>query len=284
MRKILILLVLSLLHWNTQAQDTLKFKPKKDSLPAKFEPEMALGAKGIFSLSRVNFAPAVPQSFLMDYGGGVVFKYASQRSLGIQWELNYAVKGWKENWSNPDQRYSRKLYYLEMPFMTNIFAGKRTAFFVFNFGPVLSYLLRSQRYYYNASPEQLEYYNDDIRNRVELGICGGIGLLIKTPGGHIQLEGRYAHNFLNFFDDTVFSTSQNQSITASLAYLWAFNPKAKGSKTKEPKPEKTPKTKGKEENTVPSDEKSRLGTKGKENNNTTPPPTQKSRTGTNNNQ
>ncbi|MCH2043690.1 MAG: PorT family protein [Saprospiraceae bacterium] len=187
-----------------------------------FRPYSALGARGFFSMTTVSFNPTPSPTFLYAYGGGLYFCHVSQKHLGIQIELNYIQKGWREIYTQGI--YSRKLHYLELPFLTQVTAGKGMTNVVLNFGPLLSILLTDTEQISNAL-NTLDYYGSPINTPVELGVSAGLGLVFKTNGGHIQIEGRYSHNLLNIFDQQIFNTSQNMSITASLTYAWAWYPK-----------------------------------------------------------
>ncbi|MDD3196530.1 MAG: hypothetical protein PHU68_12155 [Paludibacter sp.] len=61
-----------------------------------FTAETFLGVNGGSTLSMVNFLPAVNQSFLMGYHGGIVFRHNTQNHMGLQAELNYMQRGWNE--------------------------------------------------------------------------------------------------------------------------------------------------------------------------------------------
>ena len=77
-----------------------------------FEPEVYLGLNGGMSASMLYFNPQVKQSFLTGYNGGLTFRYIGKKSLGVQAELNYSQRGWKES----DGLYARQLNYIELPF------------------------------------------------------------------------------------------------------------------------------------------------------------------------
>ena len=108
MRKLLIFIFISTTSI-ISAQDRL------------IQPELYLGANFGITESEVIFNPAINQSFLRGYNGGLVFRYIAEKNVGMQAELNFSQRGWTES----SGLYSRQLNYLELPFMTHIFIGKK---------------------------------------------------------------------------------------------------------------------------------------------------------------
>lgn len=258
--KLFLILYCCLYSTNPVAAQTDSLSNKKKvTQDTIFRPYSSLGARGFFSMTTVSFNPTPSPSFLYAYGGGLYFCHVSQKHLGVQIELNYVQKGWREIYA--DGVYSRKLHYLELPFLTQVTAGKGMTNIIFNFGPLLSVLLTDTEQI-GDNLSALDYYGTAINNPVEFGVSAGLGLLFKTSGGHIQVEGRYSHNFLNIFDQQIFNTSQNMSITASLTYAWTWYPKIRSidqpiSSSPPPKTspkKKEPKTKKKKKSKTPSDD------------------------------
>jgi len=171
----------------------------------------------------------------LGYGGGLAFKHVSENHLGILVECNYAPKGWEENRSD-GVTYSRRFHYLEVPFMTHIYTGKKRAHAMLNFGPLFSFMLQEQENLPADNTTWASYYAAPIQNRFELGMVIGAGFLYTGQTGDFLFEVRYGHNLLNFFNQETFTLSQNQSATASISYLFAFG-------QKDEKPPKMPKPK-----------------------------------------
>ena len=100
------------------------------------QPEIYIGTSHGAIGSMVMFKPSVSQSYLLGYNGGLIFRYISEKNVGMQAELNYSQRGWSES----DSNYERQLNYIELPFLTHIYFGNKTRFF-FNIGPKVSYLI-----------------------------------------------------------------------------------------------------------------------------------------------
>ena len=105
--------------------------------PRLTTPEIYFGVHGGAMASMVNFSPSVTQRALTPYMGataGLVFRYARHKYCGLQVELNWMQKGWREQ----ETDYQRRLDYIELPFLAHINFGKQWRGF-FNIGPQIGY-------------------------------------------------------------------------------------------------------------------------------------------------
>jgi hypothetical protein len=202
-----------------------------------FTPEWCIGVNGGATLSRMGFLPSVPQTMLVQGVGGLTVRYVSEKNCGIQAELNYSLRGWKEapdTLTNP-HRYSRSVAYLELPILTHFyFDVAKRARVAINLGPQISYALAERVLEREivlpegaaAVPPPL-YYADNYRVQrpFDYGITGGLGLEIRTGIGHFVLEGRYYYGLSDVFNNTrsdVFQSSHNQVVNIKLSYLWRW--------------------------------------------------------------
>ena len=190
-----------------------------------FIPETNFGIKLGGNLSMVSFDPMVEQDLNYGFVGGLVFKHISQKSLGIQVELNYLQAGWSENLESPNS-YSRRLNYIQLPAMTHIIFGKRKTRFLINLGSYFSYLVSDKETIdIIAEEEEQIYYGQDIEHQVDFGLCFGLGLSRNTSIGLIQIEGRVNFGLSSFFDysaATPFDKSSNQIAELTLSYLMDY--------------------------------------------------------------
>lgn len=188
-----------------------------------FVPESYLGFKAGTNMSSVLFTPSVQQEMNLGFVGGLAYKYFGQRNLGIQLELNYLQAGWKESLDSPDS-YSRRLNYLQIPFMTHGNLGKRKTRFVINLGPYVSLLLSEQEKMTLDNEEDAgAYYQTEADNMGDFGLCVGLGLLRHSSVGTIQIEGRLNQSLSSIYEsgfDTTFQYSRNQTIEVALYYLF----------------------------------------------------------------
>jgi len=186
--------------------------------PSFEKPEIYFGTTQGISASMINFSPSVNQEMLLGYNGGFIFRYITEKNVGLQVELNYFQRGWKET----DSIYSRRLNYIELPFMTHIYFGNKTRFF-FNIGPKISYLL-SENVLRNetVSSEKVEQVKS-VENPFDYGICGGLGFMFKISKNVFQLDARANYSLSDIFSNNktdYFDTSNNINVSLNLGWLW----------------------------------------------------------------
>ncbi|MDR3266496.1 MAG: PorT family protein [Tannerella sp.] len=196
-----------------------------------FQDEWSAGVNAGVTLSKMRFTPSRPQDMLQQGSGGIVIRYISENHFGIQAELNYSLRGWKERTDtviNLNQ-YSRSLAYLELPVMTHLYfnLGKR-ARLIFNVGPQIGFNIGEKELerVINTTPEQTEesfgYYDLKVQRAFDYGIAMGGGLEIRTGIGYFILEGRYYFGLADVFSNTrsdFFQSSAHQVIGVKLTYL-----------------------------------------------------------------
>ena len=206
----------------------------------EFKKELYVGFGGGALMSSVDFVPSILQKRNLGIHGGLSAKYISEKHLGLILELNYAQRGWKEDFEeNPDFLYSRTLNYLEIPFMTHVYFGNKVRF-VFNAGPQIGILLNHSSQmsdelmlHVNQIQEQGNekygaQYNNDLK-KFDYGIIGGAGFELNTGAGSFQLEGRYYFGLGDVFesrkskDNFFFNRSAHRIIEAKLTYFFRLN-------------------------------------------------------------
>jgi hypothetical protein len=188
----------------------------------RFEPETHFGIKLGGNISALLSDPTISQKINTGLTSGVVFKHISQKSLGIQIELNYKQSGWNENLDSTNT-YKRRLNFIELPFMTHVNLGNQKTRFVINVGPYISYLL-SEKEKINLLDgiEEKEYYRKKIDNKAGFGLCLGLGISRNTSIGLFQLESRISSSLTDNFkskSDSPFSSSKNLNAELSLSYM-----------------------------------------------------------------
>ena len=181
------------------------------------KPEMYLGASLGVTESMVLFNPAIVQGYLMGYNGGIVFMYIAEKNVGMQAELNFSQRGWVEK----SGLYTRQLNYIELPFMTHIYVGKKNRFF-FNLGPKISYLISEKTVLNTSGTTELQHITP-VQHPFDYGGCAGLGLLFNIKGRILQLDTRANYSLSNIFDDQkkdYFSNSNNFNASVNLAWLF----------------------------------------------------------------
>ena len=90
---------------------------------------LAIGINGGVNLSSVSFEPSIKQKTFITPSVGVTVRYISERYFkilcGIQGEINYSQRGWKENIDDgTGDTYQRTMNYIEVPLMAHLGFGK----------------------------------------------------------------------------------------------------------------------------------------------------------------
>jgi hypothetical protein len=195
-----------------------------------FKKKILIGIKGGGTTSQIRFYPSVDQLFYNGYTGGVAFKIITERHVGIQAEVNYTQKGWRELVSE-GLEYSRRLNYIDIPFMTHVSLGKKRFGFFFNIGPSLSFLLSEEEM---LNSEELTvsdiagpglYYSQPLDNKVDFQFTLGVGARLELKGGNaMELEARGYASLPNIFDTKkyTYQSAQNQLATVTLSYLFSL--------------------------------------------------------------
>ena len=113
---------------------------------------------------------------------------------GAQIELNFSQHGWDEFYEDyPELQYTRKMNYLEIPFLAHLAFGKdRGLQFFVHAGPQIGFFLGDS---YTISGDwdnypglTVEQHDKAVDNRFDYGITGGAGVELRTKAG----------NFLDF--------------------------------------------------------------------------------------
>ena len=182
------------------------------------KPEMYIGANLGVTESMVSFNPVITQGFLMGYNGGIVFRYIAEKNVGMQAELNFSQRGWKE----ASGLYTRQLNYVELPFMTHIYVGNKTRFFL-NIGPKVSYLISENTLLNRTGGSSDVQHITPVKNPFDYGLCAGLGLLFNVKGKILQLDTRANYGLSDIFANTkldYFATSSNFDLSVNLAWLF----------------------------------------------------------------
>ncbi|MDR2497621.1 MAG: PorT family protein [Tannerellaceae bacterium] len=195
-----------------------------------FRYEAAIGASVGMGISTVSFVPTIPQKQLTGYHAGITFRWITENYLGLQAEANLSQQGWSELFDEPQYRYSRRLSYIDIPFLTHIHTkGKRLRFFV-NLGPKVGLLIAESTTENviaspppaGSQPHRTEQWSMPAQNNFAWGLCGGPGLELRTRIGIFQIEARYYYALGDIFGNRkadTFPKSSSQVIYGKLSYL-----------------------------------------------------------------
>ena len=198
---------------------------------------LAIGINGGVNLSSVSFEPSIKEKTFLTPSFGVTIRYISERYLkmfcGIQAEINYSQRGWKENIDDgTEDTYQRSMNYVEVPLMAHLAFGKDKGYgarFVLNLGPQIGYLLgesekKSEAWHPNERPSGVIWqYGKMAESKFDYGIVGGVGIEARTGIGNFLLEARYYFGLSDFYHSTKkdpFSRSAHSYIAGRLTYLF----------------------------------------------------------------
>nr|WP_246392411.1 porin family protein [Microbacter margulisiae] len=171
------------------------------------------------TLSSVSFYPQITQSLLLGRTAGITGCFVSEPHFGLQFEVNYSQRGWKEQ--NGSSFYQRQLNYVEMPIMTHFFTNGRIGWFL-NLGPKFGYLL-SEKPTTNLTSLTNPEYTAAISSHFDYGICAGSGFELHTKPFNVVLEGRYSYGLSDIFPNRstdYFESSGNQVISITLGLMF----------------------------------------------------------------
>ena len=199
---------------------------------------LALGVNVGMNMNKADFSPQIKQNSHNGMSFGVVARYMSEKYFsmmcGIQAELNYTQRGWKENIEDGSgDTYSRTMNYVDIPLLAHLAFGKDALdkgmkFFV-NAGPQIGFFLSEKEKMsddWNPSYRPngiVQQYGKMVENKFDYGILGGLGIELSTKYGHFILEGRYYYGLADFWGSTKkdeFGRSGHTYMGVRLAYLF----------------------------------------------------------------
>ena len=233
----------------------------------EYRNDFAVGVNGGYVLSNIAYVPKVPQGMLGGITGGLTARYTCEKYFksicALVVEMNYAQIGWKENildfgdnpvklHTDPEQtlQYSRKMTYVQMPFMARMGWGReRKGFqFYFQLGPQFGLFLNDKiesnfdvrQTDFNPGPTgqpnpDYKYKNSRVsdvvaqdtmavENKFDYGIAGALGLEFSNRHlGHFLIEGRYYYGLGNIYGATkrdYFARSNFGNIVIKFTYLF----------------------------------------------------------------
>lgn len=181
--------------------------------------EKYIGITQGMNTSMVLFNPSIKQNlFFPGYTGGVSYRYVTEKHWGLQVELKYSQRGWSE----ADNTYTRRIDYVELPFLTHLYLGN-THRAIINIGPKIGYLL-SDRTQKNTSTTTNAEQHKSVYFPFDYGATLGLGYNLHTKKSgvyEIEVRGYYALSdiFANTKSD-YFHTSNYLNISINLG--WYF--------------------------------------------------------------
>ncbi|MEO9802870.1 MAG: porin family protein [Reichenbachiella sp.] len=198
-----------------------------------------LGVKGGYNLSKAYFFHSffgsdIVTGFESGFQGGIIAMNYLRNHVGLQAELLYSQKGWRQKFSNGEPDFVTELSYVELPLLVNIYSGKDRLHFFANGGCFVEYLVNVKQ---SATPsdvsgQEFSPFEESRDNKFGYGFRGGIGTFYDFNFGTILLESSFTYSLSDMMDagqlsshtstDHIPTTSKNMVIGFSLAYMFSF--------------------------------------------------------------
>lgn len=159
---------------------------------------------------------------------GVTFRYLSEKHAGLQMEINYSQRGWRDVNDTSDVRYTRTFDYIEVPVKTHFSIGNGKVRIILEGGPYIAYMFNSSQSTEDLNVEnsrvESEYVFDSSDNRWDYGIRADGGLQLYFPFGAFEVKAFYAFGYANMFMDKsqAVERSQNRIYGLNFGYLYYF--------------------------------------------------------------
>lgn len=200
-----------------------------------FPKEHSLGVTGGVVLSKMTFRPeTIIQDMRMGPTFGLVYRYIEEKYFGIQAELLFTQRGWKDRLEDyPNLHFERSLNYVELPIMSHIFFGNNRVRGFFNLGPKFAYFLGDAQKTNITPPVEgiiTDHHTLKVSKRFDYGITGGAGMEFRFGRNSLLVEGRYYFGLGDIFPNEkkdVFEASSNQNIGVTATYLFHLNRRKK---------------------------------------------------------
>lgn len=181
---------------------------------------LSIGINGGALYNSLSFVPKVEQNPYIGYNLGGTVRYICEKYMGllcgVQLELNYVEKGWKEN-----NEYIRDMHYIDIPFLAHISYGKKNVKGILNIGPEFSILLsENEKISGLYTSNRLAKFAD---KKLDYGIVGGLGMDVSSKVGSFILEARYYYGLSDIYNNSksdYYSRSAHTTITLKLTYLF----------------------------------------------------------------
>lgn len=204
----------------------------------------SVGVNGGINLNSTSFTPTIKQNSLMGITGGLTARYISEKYFamicGAQVELNFSQRGWDELFEipgdngemveDPTQTYTRKMTYIDIPFLAHLaFGNERGLQFFLNLGPQVGFLIGESEKIDGVDMDRLSstqkaVYGVKIQNKFDYGIAGGGGVELRTKkAGSFIVEGRYYFALSDFYKTAkkdYFARAAHGTISVKLTYLF----------------------------------------------------------------
>lgn len=192
----------------------------------EFKPFHQIGLKAGYGWKSIYLNPIISLDLSLGGRAGICYRYFGEKWVGIQLEINYVQKGWKELPISSNV-FEMNTAYIELPFTTQFQLGKKIGYGA-GVGPNISYLVSQSKSFTQNDPdtEPLFYYGYGIHNRWDLGLEANLHILLNVGStGKLLVQVNYTRALNNVYRtsaDNLFISAQNHQIFLNLGYLLHF--------------------------------------------------------------
>lgn len=193
-----------------------------------------VGVKGGYNLSSAYFFHSFNGSTIVTgmeggFQGGIIAMNYIRNHIGLQAELLYTQKGWRQKFDNGQPDFITELDYIELPLLVNLHTGKDRLHVYANAGCFAELLVNVKQ---SASPTDTDgeefYPFDESRDHgFGYGFRGGIGAFYDFDFGTLMLESSFTYSLSDMLEFGSLSTgipntSKNMVIGFTVAYMFSF--------------------------------------------------------------
>ena len=196
--------------------------------PAYIFAQFNVGVRGGMNICTGDFNPTrIMDRYITGKRAGILFRYISPPHFGVQAEMNYSIKGWRQLFPYNQEFIVREVYadYLEFPIMTHFDIGRKNNRAMIHVGSYIDYFLNYDEVV-NVDFELKEDLRIEYFKQFSYGLAAGLGFEKKSPIGTFQFEGRFYHSFTNVLQkekDISTYYSQYQLVSFSLSYIFDYS-------------------------------------------------------------
>ena len=195
--------------------------------PSIVAPSLHLGGSLGMTLSQVAFMPNVLQGICLGPTVGVSASVENSPYTAISLELNYALRGWTEHFSESRSgiAYTRRLHMIEMPLLCQLFYPIGKVRLGIKAGPKIGYMLGEKSYTKGDTftTSERQRHSLSVAHRFAWGVTGGPLVALTIGRQRIELEGRFYYGFNDIFNTTVsdpYSKASEMAGVAKVTYLF----------------------------------------------------------------
>lgn len=189
----------------------------------RFYDYRSLGVKLGANYFSADLQPAISSiSPEISYTGGLVYTFSNKKYVGLQLELLYSQRKWKETFD--DGSVITDLKYLEIPFMTNINLGSGRIKYLINLGTYISFLL-DKSLSLNIPAENIHYQSviDRSERNSDFGLLIGGGLRYISSIGIFQLDARFAYGYQKLYNEEATGFKYSNMMGLSIGLIYSLN-------------------------------------------------------------